>query len=108
MVKPSISIKISSSLLRLLILIVLFLSAPLRTAAAAATVSTVSGSSMGIFHGLIPGSVEPDNKGLWSQADAMVNRLREERRKLNTILEELERLKYMGKTSVIYNCIRQT
>ncbi|MDQ3000187.1 MAG: tetratricopeptide repeat protein [Fibrobacterota bacterium] len=34
--------------------------------------------------------------GLWTQADAMVNRLREERRKLKLIFEELERLQFMG------------
>ncbi len=91
MAKPSISIRHGLSRLRRLFLILLSLCA---LAGAAAQVAT--GSSMGWNHGAGLGSNGPTDKGLWSQADAMVNRLREERRKLGLILEELERLQYMG------------
>lgn len=45
------------------------------------------------------GSLAPDmpsREGIWYQADVMVNRLREERRKLRLIFQELERIQYMG------------
>ncbi|GEM_PF-2829256 len=78
MAKPSISTRVMQRLRLLLILVLFALSAP------------ASGSL-----GPNTPSVNAD-KALWSQADAMVNRLREERRKLKLIFEELERLQYMG------------
>ena len=96
MAKPSTSTRILAPLLRLLILVLLTLSALGGTAPAFAAAPVATGSSLGWNRGLASGSNEPSDKGLWSQADAMVNRLREERRKLNLILEELERLQYMG------------
>ena len=47
-------------------------------------------------HGAGLGTDPSSEKGLWSQADAMVNRLREEKRKLEQIKGEIERLRYMG------------
>lgn len=79
MAKPSISTRRLRSLMRsLLLVLITVLCAP------------ASGS---------PGPNTPSahaDKAVWSQADAMVNRLREERRKLSLISEELERLRYMG------------
>jgi tetratricopeptide (TPR) repeat protein len=42
------------------------------------------------------GAAAPSETGLWSQADAMVNRLLEERRKLDLLEAEIERLRFMG------------
>jgi len=79
MAKPSISTRLWRPLMRLLLLVLItVLCAP-------------AGGS--------PGPNTPSasaDKALWSQADAMANRLREERRKLRLISEELERLGYMG------------
>ncbi len=96
MEKPSTSTRVWMPLVRLLILVLLFLRAIAVIAPTFAATPDASGSSLGWNRGFTFGSIAPSNKGLWSQADAMVNRLREERRKLNLILEELERLKYMG------------
>lgn len=78
MAKPSTSTRIYRPLWRLLILVLYALCAP-------------AGGSLG------PNTPSANaDKGLWTQADAMVNRLREERRKLKLIFEELERLQFMG------------
>jgi tetratricopeptide (TPR) repeat protein len=83
MAKPSTSTRLLQPLIRLLLLVVLYaLSAPASGSLGPNTPSA-SGNSAA-------------DKGLWSHADAMVNRLREERRKLKLIFEELERLQYMG------------
>lgn len=87
MAKPSIStrnrpFRSARPLMRLLLVLIAFLSAP-------------AGGSLGTNTPSASGPADAD-KALWSQADAMVNRLREERRKLNLISEELERLRYMG------------
>ena len=82
MAKPSISTRMLQPLMRLLLLVLLALSAPAR-------------GSLGP-NPLTFGANAQGDKALWSQADAMVNRLREERRKLRLIFEELERLQYMG------------
>jgi TolA-binding protein len=82
MVKPSISTRWLQRLMPLLLLVLSALSAP-------------ASGSLGPNMPSASGSTAAD-KGLWSQADAMVNRLREERRKLKLIFEELERLQYMG------------
>jgi tetratricopeptide (TPR) repeat protein len=68
--------------MRLLILVLSVLCAP-------------AGGSLGPNTPAADAYASPD-RALWSQADAMVNRLREERRKLRLIFEELERLEYMG------------
>ena len=89
MAKPSISTRIKRPpwrsprpLMRLLILVLSVLCAP-------------AGGSLGPNTPAADAYASPD-RALWSQADAMVNRLREERRKLRLIFEELERLEYMG------------
>lgn len=90
MAKPSISTRKKRPpwrsprpLMRLLLLVLIaFLCAP-------------AGGSLGTNTPSAGGPADAD-KALWSQADAMVNRLREERRKLNLISDELERLRYMG------------
>ncbi|HKP97955.1 MAG TPA: tetratricopeptide repeat protein [Fibrobacteria bacterium] len=82
MAKPSTLTRMLRRLRPLLLLVLFALSAP-------------ASGSLGPNTPSASGSAAAD-KGLWSQADAMVNRLREERRKLRLIFEELERLQYMG------------
>ena len=82
MAKPSISTRWRRRLMPLLLLVLSALSAPAR-------------GSLGSNTPSANGPAAAD-KAVWSQADAMVNRLREERRKLRLIFEELERLQYMG------------
>ncbi|MDB6035769.1 MAG: hypothetical protein JWM16_6107, partial [Verrucomicrobiales bacterium] len=82
MAKPSISTRMWQRLMPLLLLVLSVLSAP-------------ASGSLGPNTPSANGPAAAD-KVLWSQADAMVNRLREERRKLRLIFEELERLQYMG------------
>jgi hypothetical protein len=82
MAKPSISTRMLQRLMPLLLLVLSVLSAP-------------AGGSLGPNTPSASGPAAAD-KPLWSQADAMANRLREERRKLKLIFEELERLQYMG------------
>src|SRR5690606_18482917 len=43
-----------------------------------------------------PAPDAPSGEGIWYRADVMVDRLREERKKLKLIFQELERLQYMG------------
>ncbi len=82
MAKPSTLTRVLRRLWPLLLLVLSALSAP---AGGSLGPNTPSASAHGAA-----------DKGLWSQADAMVNRLREERRKLRLIFGELERLQYMG------------
>jgi tetratricopeptide (TPR) repeat protein len=64
--------------------------------AAGGRVSAIAETASPAVAGFAVAGSGSTEKNLWSQADAMVNRLREERKKLNLIFGDLERLQYMG------------
>jgi tetratricopeptide (TPR) repeat protein len=59
-------------------------------------VSASAGTPSPVVSGFAAATGAAAEKALWAQADAMVNRLREERKRMNLIFGDLERLQYMG------------